>query len=278
MGVTNIKNSFDLERILDSIYRKILNHDKIEIDNPNKCHPKRLNYIDRLNKVISIIKKRNPIPYQVKVGDFASGQGNIGLILAELGYEVYCIDINPLFIEYSKMKYEKGKIQWICSNINNLNFPNNFLDVAVAGELIEHCAYPEDILKRIINYVKPGGILVITTPNGSQITTKLPKFRHFINKSKRKKFEEVQFGPDGEDHLFLFNLKEIELILPNKGYMSEKGYLGGLVVINRFSQPILKFFPSKLVERCIRGLSVFPLINRKISKNIYIVIRKRSNF
>ncbi len=269
-----MKNSYDLERELDVKYQNILDHDKVEIDNPDKYHRRRLHYLDRLRTIVSIITKMFPVPDQIKIGDFGCAQGNVSLILAELGYRVFAIDINPTFIEYSKIKYEKGQIEWIVGDIQSLDFPLNMLDVAIAGELIEHCAYPEEIVEKILKYVRPGGFLILTTPNGSRIRTNLPTFEQFISKTSRKVFEERQFGPDDEDHLFLFRLNEIEHIMPKESKIIEKGYLGGTILINKYSQPFLRLFPVQLVEKGVRMLSRVPVVNAKTFNNLYVILRK----
>lgn len=271
-----MKNSYDFENNIDEKYKEILYHDKIEIDNPNKHHHIRINYIDRIKMIVSLVKKYFPIPDQINIGDFACGQGNISLLLAELGYKVFAIDLNPIFIEYSKMKYERGNIEWINENIDNLDFSENSLDVAIAGEIIEHCAYPEDILQKIFKFIRPRGILIITTPNASRIFIGLPTFGHLLNKEQRKQFMEKQFGPDDQDHLFLFQLDEIRYILPKEGRVIESGYLGGIFLINKYTHFFLKLVPIKYIEKVIRNLSKIPLINRRLYNHIYAVVKKKS--
>ena len=106
-----MKNSLELENHIDVKYNKILSNDKIEIDNPDKYHPRRLLYIDRIITIIEKIKKKFPIPDDIKIGEFGCAQGNMSLILAEIGYKVFEIDISTSFLEYSKLKYEMGDIQ-----------------------------------------------------------------------------------------------------------------------------------------------------------------------
>jgi 2-polyprenyl-3-methyl-5-hydroxy-6-metoxy-1,4-benzoquinol methylase len=272
-----MKNSYEIEEQIDERYDKILNYDKMEIDNPDKYAPSRLLYLDRIKTIITIVKRHFPIVDQIKIGDFACAQGNISLILAELGYEVFAIDINSTFIKYSKMKYEKGNIEWIIANIENLDFPENMLDIAIAGEILEHCAYPEKIIEKILKYVRPGGLLILTTPNGARIKTKLPTFKQVLLKEQRKVFEKRQFGPSGEDHLFLFKLEEIKYIVPKNAKIVGKGYLGGTILVNKYSKPFLKIFPIQLIESTIRILSRVPIISNKTYINIYVILMKSAN-
>ena len=83
-----MKNCYHIEKNISKKYYKILDFDKNEINNPEKYHPIRLNYLDRIKTVISIVKRTYPsLPRsEIKIGDFACAQGNLSLLLAELGY------------------------------------------------------------------------------------------------------------------------------------------------------------------------------------------------
>ncbi len=283
-----MKNSYDIEKSLDTLkYQEILKYDKLEIDNPDKRHPLRLMYLDRIWTIVNIVKRLFPAPKGISIGDFACAQANVGLILAEVGYKIYAVDINPVFIEYAKMKYEKGNIEWIVSNILDLELPADSLDCAIIGELIEHCAYPEELVEKILEWIRPNGYLILTTPNGSmfmrKFISKLPTFSQVLKKEKRNKFNEIQFGPSGADHLFVFRLDEIKYIMPENARILEKGYCGGTgfniitrYILEKTSWNLFKIFPLRFLELCTRIFSKLPLINQKIYCNIFVVIKKHA--
>lgn len=231
-------------------------------------------YIDRIRTIITIIKKLQLNPKDILIGDFACAQGNIGLILAELGYKVYAIDIDPISIEYSKMKYEKGNIHWLVCNILDLDIPKNIFDIAIVGELIEHCAYPENIIKKILGFIRSGGYLILTTPNGSRPFKRFPTYLQVIKNNKRKSLEKKQFRPSSEGHLFFFKLDEIKYILPENAKIIEKGYCGGIILFNIYTKHLLRLFPIKFIEHTSKILPKIPVIRTLFSYNIYAVIIK----
>jgi SAM-dependent methyltransferase len=265
-----MKSSYSLNGKIEDKYQILLYHDKLTIDNPDKYWPSRINYYDWFNTVIHIIKSTFPIPHKIKIGDFACAQANLGLLLGEMGYHVFCIDINPLFIEYSKIKYEKGNVR----DITKLDFPSNSLDVAIVTEFIEHCAYPEDVIKKIMNYVRPEGILIVTTPNGSRLKTKVLSFKQVKNRELRAAFIDKQFGPDGKDHLFLFSLDDLRYIVPYNSKIIQSGYTGGTLLINKYTYKFYKLFPIKFIEFAVRLLSKTPILNKKTFNGIYAVLKK----
>jgi len=52
-----MKNVFSLKLRDNSLYNSIAEFDKTEIDNPDKYSLSKINYMNRINKVISINKK-----------------------------------------------------------------------------------------------------------------------------------------------------------------------------------------------------------------------------
>ena len=137
-----MKSSWTFGPDLDAKYWSLRDEDRNEHDNPDRYSSVRIKYYDRIEKVISIIKKNFPNPSGTRVGDFGCGQGNVALMLAESGYETYAVDMNPVCIEYSKMKHERGKIQWFATKFDDLNFPVNLFDAVVMAE--EVGAYKPD--------------------------------------------------------------------------------------------------------------------------------------
>jgi 2-polyprenyl-3-methyl-5-hydroxy-6-metoxy-1,4-benzoquinol methylase len=273
-----MKNSYDIERALDRQtrlkYQGIIDYGKSEIDNPDKNDPKRLNYLNRLETIIAVTTCLFPTAERVRIGDFACAQCNIGLLLAEKGYEVVAVDINPSFTEYSKMKYEKGNIEWIVGNVFDIDLPAESLDMAIAGELIEHVAHPEDIVDKILEWVRPDGYLLITTPNGDRLFVHETSFSRVRNPQRRKAMLKNQFGPSGKHHLFAFRPLDLEYIIPHGSKIVEVGYCDGTVLSSPYSKHLMKFLGTTYFQ-IAQALAKTAFLRRKISNNIYALIVKQ---
>ena len=269
-----MKDSHLLLPRLENGLKKICAYDTREIDNPDRHHPLRLSYGDRINKVFSLIRGYYPTHTAVRIGDFACAQGNLGLMLAESGYHVVAGDIRLDFLRYSRRKYKYGRIKWVACDLDRPCFKPDSFDIIVLGELIEHCAYPEKIMDNVSRLLKPGGKLIVTTPNGSRLRTRLPAFESLVEEDQRRAFEGRQFGPEGEDHLFLFTQGGIRLIVPKNLQIIESGYLGGTIIINRYTYRLLKILPAFVISKLIRIGSSIPLFNRMTYNNIYAVLSK----
>ncbi|MBI4441751.1 MAG: class I SAM-dependent methyltransferase [Acidobacteria bacterium] len=268
-----MKSSWEIGATLGEEFREILHFDQIEIDRPDRHHRMRLHYMDRLRVVVSIIKRNFPEPEGIKVGDFGCAQGNTSLILAELGYQVYATDINPAYVEYSKRKYEGGNIQWIVSNIRDLVFPADLLDVAILGETLCFFPDPETIVKRVMGYLRAGGLLIITSDNGHRFRMPALSLREFREGERRERLAAKQFIAST---LFTLTPEEFtKFVMPPNAVLVEETYCGGTILINKYSQSVVQLLPLSWAESCNRLSCKIPLLNRWIANNLCLVLRKQ---
>lgn len=163
-----------------------------------------------------------------KVLDAAAGQGFLSKKLFELGFEVYPVDINPLQFFFNKLKCEKVDLN------RELPFKNNFFDLIVSVESIEHLENPWDFIKELYRVLKPGGRLILTTPNITNIFSRLlflisGRFILFSKKTVKNKY-----------HIMPLPKWLIEGILENKNFLIEK------ITCSKGWFPILrKYFSTK---------------------------------
>lgn len=267
-----MKNSLKINVLSNPKYKTIAEYDRNEIDNPNHFSIDKINYLHRLYKFLKIINHSKHKIIEPKVLDIGCAQGNLSLLLAEKGCIVDAIDLRADYLEYSKLKYEKGDIRWL--NVNIMDFVSDKqYDFVILGEILEHCAYPEKIIAQACSFLNPGGYLIATTPNGFFFRENLPSFRKVA--ADRGALEKRQYGPEGKDHLFLFTLSELKELLAEFGKPIESGYLGSYLV-NRVTINVFKYILSPArIQKLISLFESFLLINRYFSQGLYAVIRKQ---
>lgn len=186
-------------------------YDLMEVYNETTCRGHAYAYTNRLKHILEIVQKIAK-PHS-KILDIAGAQGNISLLLAELNYDVTWNDIREELIDYINLKHERGKINFVPGNIFSLDFKEEF-DIVLACEIIEHVAHPDSFLKKIKQFVKQEGYIIVTTPNGEYFRNFAPRFSDCKDSSM---YESVQFGPDASGHIFLFWTDEIYLLAQKAG-------------------------------------------------------------
>jgi 2-polyprenyl-6-hydroxyphenyl methylase/3-demethylubiquinone-9 3-methyltransferase len=212
-------------------------------------------------------------PYGSRILDIAAAQGNFTLALAELGFEVTWNDLRDELADYVALKYENGIVHYAPGNAFELNFYDKF-DAVLITEIIEHVAHPDDFLKQVATLVKPNGHIIMTTPNGEYFRNTLPKFSECHDPSQ---FEEIQFKPNSDGHIFLLHVDEIaplaeaaELLIKNI-----KIFTNPLTAGHVKTETLLKFMPRKLVDK-IEALTAHATGNfhRKINTHMQVIFQK----
>jgi 2-polyprenyl-6-hydroxyphenyl methylase/3-demethylubiquinone-9 3-methyltransferase len=193
-----------------------------------------------------------------KILDVAAAQGNFTLSLAELGYEVTWNDLRDELIDYVKLKYESGIVHYVPGNIFDLNFDSEF-DVVLIAEVIEHVAHPDEFLKTITQMLKPGGYIVLTTPNGGYFKNTLPRFSDCPDPSQ---YEIMQFKPNSDGHIFLLHLDEIEHLAQQVGLVVKETRLITNPLTNGHIKlhHLLKVLPKSWIDTLEKLTCSLPLI------------------
>ena len=153
-----------------------------------------------------------------RVLDIAAAQGNFSIALAEMGYEVTWNDLRAELAGYARLKHERGELRFAPGNAFELSFPSPF-DAVLITEIIEHVAHPDDFLAKTAQLVRPGGYVIMTTPNGAYVRNTLPKFSECPDPSV---FEKVQFKPNSDGHIFLLHPDEIQPLASRAGLEVEE--------------------------------------------------------
>ncbi len=158
------------------------------------------------------------LPPGARILDVAAAQGNFSIALAEMGYEVTWNDMRTELADYVRLKQESGTIHFAPGNAFTIKLPVLF-DGVLITEVIEHTAHPDQLLTRAAQLVRPGGYVVMTTPNGAYFRNQMPKFSE---SSDPAVYESVQFKPDTDGHIFLLHPEEIASLAARAGLVLEK--------------------------------------------------------
>jgi len=98
--------------------------------------------------------------------DCACGAGYGSVILAENTKSVLGVDISENAIEFARSTYARNNTSYQCSDLSTLSFADDNFDLVVSIETLEHVEAEvcNDFLKKISRWIKPGGMLIASTP------------------------------------------------------------------------------------------------------------------
>ncbi len=87
-------------------------------------------------------------------------------------FEKYGIDISQFAIEKAKQRLPDATLK-VTGAEEKFPFQDNFFDIIICNDVIEHIEKPDLLLKNIHQVLKPGGILYINTPNLNWVRRKI---------------------------------------------------------------------------------------------------------
>lgn len=213
--------------------------------------------------IIEVIDKY--LTSDMKALDVGCGSGTVALYIANMGNRVVGIDISNNSVEKCKTSAEFLKLQDLAT-FERMDFPRRspgrLFDFVLLTEVIEHLDNDNLAIKKIHKLLKPGGILLITTPSSNAPLYRLG-FADKFDKSV--------------GHLRRYTISELENKLAKHGFIVlEKKKKEGIIRNFLFINPVagksirfIKFFISDFVT------SVDNLTLRLFGEsNIYLVARK----
>ena len=200
--------------------------------------------------------------------DVGCAQGTLALLLAERGHRVVAVDLRPEFLEYAGSRHTSGDIRFIQANVLDGDIPGLY-DLVFANQIIEHLVYPERLLQCLKSRLKPGGRLVVTTPNGSYVKNSLPSYRELGNP---KDWEHMQFTADGDGHFYAYLSEELVDIFNAVGFRHiearffETPFISGHMKVRYLHG----WLPTPLLRGADRAALALPWLARRFTHQLLV--------
>lgn len=113
-------------------------------------------------KIINIVKKES-IGRTLKILDIGCATGYLGKAVKLNNNYVCGVEISPIAAEESKKVLDNvavGNIELI-----DLPYKENYFDIVICSDILEHLFSPELVLNKIYKYLKREGIFLMVVPN-----------------------------------------------------------------------------------------------------------------
>jgi 2-polyprenyl-3-methyl-5-hydroxy-6-metoxy-1,4-benzoquinol methylase len=201
--------------------------------------------------------------------DVGCAQGTLALLLAERGHKVWAMDIRQPFLDYAASRYEKGDIHFVCGNAMEVDLKQRY-DLIFANQIVEHLVYPVEFTQRLKGWLKPGGRLVMTTPNASYLKNSLPTFSEL---GDPRQYSHMQFTADADGHFFAYLGEELESVFEQAGFAHisagyfETPFISGHVKV-RFLHPILPTSVLRVLDRLVLST---PIFGKRLAHQLMVV-------
>jgi GT2 family glycosyltransferase/glycosyltransferase involved in cell wall biosynthesis/SAM-dependent methyltransferase len=124
--------------------------------------------------------------------DIASGEGYGAALLAEVARSVVGVDIAEEVITHARERYRGGNLRFKVGACDAIPLAEASVDVVVSFETIEHHDRHEGMMAEIKRVLRPGGLLVISSPDRHQyaLASNQPNPFH-VKELSRAEFEQL---------------------------------------------------------------------------------------
>ena len=102
--------------------------------------------------------------------DIACGEGYGSSLLAGTAARVYGVDIAADAIAHAKVVYGRPNLEFLVGRCAQIPLPDGAVDLVVSFETIEHHTEHEAMFKEIKRVLRPGGLMIMSSPDKSEYT------------------------------------------------------------------------------------------------------------
>jgi len=119
------------------------------------------------DKVLALIEKSGRRAAGLRVADIGCGAGTQATMWAELGHEVFGLDLNEALVAIgARRAAERGlAVRFDVGSATALPYGEASMDVCLVPELLEHVPDWESCLREAARVLKPCGVLYLSTTN-----------------------------------------------------------------------------------------------------------------
>jgi SAM-dependent methyltransferase/chromosome segregation ATPase len=97
--------------------------------------------------------------------DIASGEGYGSMLLASRAKRVVGVDVDSRAVEHARHSYYRPNVRFLVGDCTEMPVADASFDVVVSFETIEHIEEHDRMLSEVRRVLRPGGRLVISSPN-----------------------------------------------------------------------------------------------------------------
>jgi ubiquinone/menaquinone biosynthesis C-methylase UbiE len=168
--------------------------------------------------------------------DIASGEGYGTNLLSKYAEKVFGVDIDETSIELAKKKYSSKNLEFKIGRADLIPLEDSSMDVVVSFETLEHHDKHQEMMLEIKRVLKPGGILIISTPDKKYYTDEANYKNPFHVKELYLDELKALLNNYFKFNTFFFqNVFNGSLVIPEKSTKNFKFFSGDFTKINEES-------------------------------------------
>jgi GT2 family glycosyltransferase/tetratricopeptide (TPR) repeat protein/SAM-dependent methyltransferase len=164
--------------------------------------------------------------------DVASGEGYGAALLSQVARSVVGIEVDSATVEHATKSYQRRNLRYVAGDARSLPIATATIDIVTSFETLEHFREHELFLAEVARVLRPGGMLVISTPDRDVYSpVGEPANPYHVRELSRREFCEALQKAFG--YVELFCQRTIDGSVLMRADPADKGSSGGLITFER---------------------------------------------
>jgi lipopolysaccharide biosynthesis protein/ubiquinone/menaquinone biosynthesis C-methylase UbiE len=192
--------------------------------------------------------------------DIASGEGFGSHILSNTAKSVKGVDISKEAVNHASTTYIKSNLKFIAGSATDIPLGDDECDVVVSFETIEHLVDQDRMMKEIKRVLRPGGVLIISSPNRLIYSDKA----NYINPFHLKELYTEEF------------LNLTSLYFTNVQHYSQRVVTGSIIAASGVNAPLRTYhrtsaeqgLPNQMYDIITASDSLLPQLDHSLFEDI----------
>src|SRR3989344_1163180 len=176
----------------------------------------RLEEKQRRSMILRLVRQ----PSGKVIADVGCEEGYNAQKLVKECSKIYCVDIDEELLTVARKKINSDKAHFIQSDAQQVNLPDNCVDIAISSHVLEHLPSPQKGFNELYRIVKPGGEIVINVPN-EKVVLFLKRMLHSLGLGTLLGGLNIGLAPG---HLHVFDKKMFMDIIGDKAEIKNFKY------------------------------------------------------
>lgn len=167
-------------------------------------------------KYLDLLQQFSIASSQRRLLDIGCSLGGFPNIARSKGWEVHGVEVSDFAARYARDEF---KLDVFAGTLEEAKFPSANFDVVTMWDIIEHLNTPQDTIAEICRITKPGGLILIYTPNQDSLVNTLIYLTYKLSLGKIRFLAQKIYVP--VRHLCFFSPKSLTYLLQLHGYEVE---------------------------------------------------------
>jgi 2-polyprenyl-3-methyl-5-hydroxy-6-metoxy-1,4-benzoquinol methylase len=140
--------------------------------------------------------------------DVGCAMGDFMLAAREAGWQTVGVELSAAQVEYAA----RLGLEVYATSFEEREFEPASFDIVTLWSVIEHVEHPKDMMAKVRGLLRPGGLVVVKTPNQDSLITNLARWSYIVSGHR------YMLPVYDDEHIYRFSAQALGKLLQTTGF------------------------------------------------------------